>query len=215
MTDLTALRTLPPLAARYIAEHGWTQGVEENNQGEVCLTGALRLCAPVPGDGTIARAVFRHRGHAEQWNDFDGRTQGEVVGYLANAEITDGDLADTFGPQWLEVAGIIRQVASATDEQIDALVMARTTAARPAREAAWGAASNAARGAAQDAARGAAWGAAGDAAGDATRGAASNAARGALLATVTRDLIGTEGYTQEHYDQLMAPWRAVFGEVKP
>ena len=61
--------------------------------------------------------------------------------------------------------------------------------------AAWDAAWGAARGAARDAAWGAAW--------DAAR------------AIVVRDLIGTHGFTQAHYDTLTGPWRKVIGPVHP
>ena len=54
-----------------------------------------------------------------------------------------------------------------------------------------------------DATGGEAWDAAWDATGDATR------------ALVVRDLIGTHGFTQDHYDTLTRPWRTVIGPVHP
>lgn len=89
------LNVLPQLAAEYIKTHGWTQGTEQDEQGHVCLTGALRLCTPVPGDGFIAREVFRRKNRAETWNDTDGRTESEVIEYLAGTEISDADLEKT------------------------------------------------------------------------------------------------------------------------
>ena len=32
-----------------------------------------------------------------------------------------------------------------------------------------------------------------------------------MLALVVRDLIGQHGFTQEHYDTLVAPWESVMG----
>ena len=167
------LRTLPALAAGYITEHGWTQGTEEDSSGRVCLTGALRLCSPVPGDSHIAREVFRRRGRAEGWNDEHGRTAGEVVAYLAATEITDEELAETFGPQWREIVALVRAVSGATQQQIVDLAAARDAAWAAARAAAWAAA----------------------------------------RALTIRDLIGTNGYTQAHYDLLTGPWRQVMGPL--
>ena len=140
------------------------KGTEQDDAGRVCLTGALRLCSPVPGDSYIAREVFRRRDRAEGWNDQNGRTADEVVAYLAATEITDEELADMFGPQWREIVALVRAVSGATQQQIVDLAAARAAARDAARAAA--------RDAAWDAAQDAAWAAARDAAGDAVRDAA-------------------------------------------
>jgi hypothetical protein len=221
-TSLDPLYKLPKSAAVYIAEHGWTQGTEVEADGKVCLTGALRLCSPVPGDSYLARAVLRRRGRAEDWNDRRGRTAGEVIGYLAETEISDDDLAQTFGPQWREIVDQVRAISGATPAQIERLGAAwgaarRGTAWDAAWGAAWDAARDAARDAAWDAARDAAWdaawGAAWDAARDAAWGAAWVAASGAARALPVRDLISKNGFTQEHYDILTGPWRKAIGPL--
>lgn len=214
MTTIDTLRTLPALAAGYITEHGWTQGTEEDSSGRVCLTGALRLCSPVPGDSYIAREVLRRRGRAEGWNDEYGRTAGEVVAYLAATEITDEELAGTFGPQWREIVALVRAVSGATQQQIVDLAAARAAARDAARAAAWDAAGDAAGAAAWDAARAAAWAAARDAVWAAAREAIwAVAGAAAARALTTRDLISTTGYTQAHYDLLTGPWRQVMGPL--
>ena len=197
--DLNPLRTLPSKAADYIDAHGWIQGAEEDGDGQVCLTGALRLCSPVPGDSYIAREVFRRRDHAENWNDARGRTADEVIEYLAASEITDADLADTFGPQWRLIVAQVRLISGASPQQILDLAAARDAAWT----AAWDAARDAAWDAAWDAARAAAWGAARAAARCATWAAAWDA----TLATLVRDLI-----TPKQHGLLMAPWRTVIGD---
>ena len=197
MTTIDTLRTLPALAAGYITEHGWTQGTEQDDAGRVCLTGALRLCSPVPGDSYIAREVFRRRDRAEGWNDQNGRTADEVVAYLAATKITDEELADTFGPQWREIVALVRAVSGATQQQIVDLAAAWAAA----RDAAWAAAGAAV------------WAAAGDAVWDAAGAAARDAARDAAGALTIRDLISTNGYTQAHYDLLTGPWRQVMGPL--
>lgn len=143
------LNLLPHLAADYMRQVGWAQGTEEDADGHVCLTGALRLCSPVPGDGYLAREVFRRRGRAESWNDAPGRTTDEVIDYLASSAITDTELEDTFGPQWREIVAQVRAISGASREQLDRLA------------AAWTAAWTAAGDAAGDAARDAAWDVAG------------------------------------------------------
>jgi hypothetical protein len=211
-TSLDPLYKLPKSAAVYIAEHGWTQGTEVDADGKVCLTGALRLCSPVPGDSYLARAVLRRRDRAEDWNDRRGRTAGEVIGYLAETEISDDDLALTFGPQWREIVDQVRAISGATPAQIKRLDAA-WDAAGAARDAAWDAwdAARAARDAAWNAARDAAR-AARDAAWDAWD-AAQDAAWDAAGALSVRDLISEDGFTQEHYDILTGPWRKAIGPL--
>ena len=209
------LNLLPYLAADYMRHVGWAQGVEVDADGHVCLTGALRLCSPVPGDGYLAREVFRRRGRAESWNDAPGRTADEVIDYLASSEITDTELEDTFGPQWREIVAQVRAISGAIPEQLDRLAAAWVAARDAARDAAWVAARDAARDAAWDAAWDAAGAAARAAARAAERDAAWDAAWDAARALSIRDLIGTANYTQEHYDILTAPWRNVMGPLHP
>ena len=217
------LNLLPHLAADYMRQVGWVQGTEEDADGHVCLTGALRLCSPVPGDGYLAREVFRRRGRAESWNDADDRTADEVIDYLASSEITDEELEDTFGPQWREIVAQVRAISGASREQLDRLAAARAAAWAAERAAAWaaerdaaGAAARAAeRDAAGAAAGAAAWAAERDAARAAAWDAAGAAAWDAARALSIRDLIGTANYTQEHYDILTAPWRNVMGPLHP
>ena len=222
---INTLATLPSLAAEYIRGHGWTQGAEQDGDGHVCLTGALRLCSPVPGDSYIARAVFRRRNRAETWNDTNGRTADEVIDYLAATTITDAELAEVFGPQWQEIIAQVRAISGATPQQIEDLAAAwdaardaawyaaRDAARNAARDAAWDAASSGARAAAWYAAWDAAWDGAWDAASAAARDAARDAASAAASALSVRDLIGQHGLTQAHYDLLSGPWRQVMGPL--
>ena len=210
-----------PAAAAVIEERGWVQGAIETPDGQVCATGALRHCDLVAGDWIVARSVMRHRHHGEIWNDGDGTTEPDVLAWLRTAPpVTDDELAVVYGPQWADVVALIRRTAVLTGEEAR-----RMAAAWSGLDAVGAAVRAAARAAAQVATRTAAQVAARDAARDAaTRAAAWEAAAGAFLvfsteatfaawATVTRDLIGTAGYTQAHYDTLMAPWLSVVGET--
>jgi hypothetical protein len=195
-----------PLAAEKVEGH-WTQHKQHDGK-RMCLVGALESCGLAPGEWLIARAVARHRDHGEGWNDADDRTETEVVGWLRTADpITPDELADVFGPQWEQVCALVLRAARLTPDEAKALYAARDAA----RDAAWDAAWGAAWGAARDAAWGAAWDAARGAAWDAAWGAACDAA----WAIVVRDLIGTHGFTQAHYDTLTGPWRKVIGPVHP
>jgi len=106
---------------------------------------------------------------------------------------------EVFGPQGEHVTALIERAGTLTADEAAQLAAAWDAARAAARAAAWDAA--------WDAARDAAWAAAGNAVGD-----AAWAAAGALLA---RDLIGSHGYTQAHYDTLTTPWRTVIGRVHP
>lgn len=223
MTITTELNGRLRAAADYLDAHGWTQGeLRDDETGAVCATGAVMFCRPQVGDEHLIVQVLRHRGTAEEWNDEDGRTQEEVHAALS-ADITDEDLAATFGPQWAQVVALVRLTAGLTDDEVTRLDAARGAARAEARAEAWGAARGAARdglsGAARGASRGAAWDAVGGAAWDAARYAARDAARyaarAAAWALVVRDLIGEHGFTQEHYDTLTGPWSKVTGKVHP
>ena len=197
-----------PLAAEKVEGH-WTQGTMRDGD-RMCLVGGLESCGLAPGEWLIARAVARHRGHGEGWNDADGRTEAEVVGWLRTADpITPAELADVFGPQWEQVCAVVLRAARLTVDEAKAINAAWCAA----RDAAWGAARDAAWCAARGAALDAAWCAAWDAARCAAWCAAWDAARGAARAIVVRDLIGTNGFTQDHYDTLTGPWRRVIGPV--
>lgn len=106
-----------PLAADVIKDVGWVQGAMETQAG-VCLTGAIKRCSPQPGDWVIYREVARHREHAEDWNDANDRTRGEVLRYLRRAApITDDELLTVFGPQWEAVVALVRRAAVLTPSE--------------------------------------------------------------------------------------------------
>lgn len=194
-------------AARYIAEHGWTQGRMYAPDGSVCLTGGL-LKACQPGDAHLLVQVYRFWGITEDWNDEDGRTKDEVLAVL-DRDVTEADLAATFGPQWEPIVGLVRRAAALTSDETNAL------AAAWASDAAWDATWDATWDAASDVKRAAAWYAAWAVARVAAWAAARDTVRGTALALVVRDLIGQHGFTQQHYDLLTTPWRQVIGPVHP
>ena len=119
---------------------------------------------------------------------------------------TRNELAERYGPQTTQIEALLERARNLTDEETEAIREARE--AREAQDAwvAWGTARPADRDAAWEAAWEAAW-----AAWDADWEAAWYAARYAVLALVVRDLIGQNGFTQEHYDMLVAPWESVMG----
>jgi hypothetical protein len=128
-----------------------------------------------------------------------------------------------FGPQGQHVVALIERAGRLTRDEAKQLFVARDTTWPLARGAARVAARVAARGAARVAAGVAAWNAAWDAAWDAAWnaageiawGAAWNAAGEIAWALVVRDLIGSSGFTQAHYDTLTGPWRTAIGPVHP
>lgn len=194
-------------AQNTLAERGWTQGeFEDGEGGAVCLHGAVRFCAPQNGDEHIITQVLNRRGFTYEWNDDPDRSADEVPGALS-ADVTDEELAQTFGPQWAEIVALVRRAALLTHSERMRLHAAWHAASYAAWDAAWAAA----RSAAWYAARSAAWDAAWDAAWYAARYAAGYAA-GALS---VRDLIGQYGFTQEHYDTITEVWRKVIGHVHP
>ena len=112
-------------AADYIDQHGWTQGQFETDDGKVCLLGAVRRCTPIPGDRHLVEQVMHRRRRADVWNDAKDRTVDEVTAYLReHADVTDEELADTFGPQWREIVAQVRVISGATPQQLSDLAAA-------------------------------------------------------------------------------------------
>ncbi len=131
----------------------------------------------------------------------------------------DEELEAKYGPNWAAVVEVLRAAGSMTDEQREELAV-RAAAWNLDRNVAQAAARNADRNVAWTAAPVAAWGAAWDVAWDSDLGTMGHVAWGiarratcdAAIAAVMKDLIGQHSFTQVHYDTLMAPWIAVFGD---
>jgi hypothetical protein len=194
----TIIHIDPDLPLHVLDEHGWTQGSFESGDGKVCAHGAIRLCAPVPGDAYLIEQVEGRLGrHSTGWNDNDSTTEADVRAWFAQGiDIADADLEATFGPQWRAVVSLVRRAAILTSDDVERLYAVSTAS----RDAAWDAARNASSTASRYAA------------GDAARDAAGDAARDAAWAIVTYDLATPDGpYTIEHRDLLLAPWIEVCG----
>ena len=174
--------------------HGnlWTRGwgTPDDSTQPTCLHGAIRFCAPVPGDAQLIEQVGARFGFGTFANDQAADFAAVESLIRAHADISDDMLADTFGPQWQPIVVLVRRAAILTSAEAKALDAAR--------DAAWAAA----------------WAAARDAAWDATLDAAWAAARDAARALVVRDQVG-DTFTQAHYDTLTRPWATVIGPVHP
>ena len=141
--------------------------------------------------------------------------------------VREVDAHAVFGPQGVHVVELIERAGRLTPDEavrLKAAEYAARVAARDAAEcAAWDAtryaAWYAARVAARDATRVAAWYAARVAARVAARDAAEcaawDAAWYAAEALVVRDLIGSHGFTQQHYDALTGPWASAISPAHP
>ena len=185
--------------------HGnlWTRGwgTPDDSTQPTCLHGAIRFCAPVPGDAQLIEQVGARFGFGTFANDQAADFAAVESLIRAHADISDDMLADTFGPQWQPIVVLVRRAAILTSAETKALDAALDAARDAARAAAW-AAARAAWDAARAAARDAAWAAAWD------------AAREAARALVVRDQVG-DTFTQAHYDTLTRPWATVIGPVHP
>ncbi len=198
---------------------GW--GDYKSSTGPTCLHGAIRYCQPVPGDAYLIEQVGTRYGFGVGDNDSEG--SWESVRAKVPADITDAMLAETFGPQWEPIVALVRRAAVLTEAEATNLTAARPAARAAARDAAWDAAQEAAWAAAWDAAQEAAWAAAQEAAWAAAWEAAWAAAQEAAWAAAweaaralaVRDLIGSHGFTQDHYDTLTGPWRKVISPIHP
>jgi len=181
--------------------HGnlWTRGwgTPDDSTQPTCLHGAIRFCAPVPGDAQLIEQVGARFGFGTFANDQAADFAAVESLIRAHADISDDMLADTFGPQWQPIVVLVRRAAILTSAEAKALDAARTAALDAARDAARAATRAATR---------AAW--------DAARAAARDAALDAARALVARDQVG-DTFTQAHYDTLTRPWATVIGPVHP
>jgi hypothetical protein len=164
-------------------EH-WLQGDWGDDQ-QMCLHGAIRRCQPQPGDALLIEQVANRQGWGTGWNDDKATTWAQVRERLAHVEVTDADLADTFGPQWESIVALVRRAAVLTADEAQRLDAAWN--------AAWDAAWDAAGAAAWNAAEAAAWAAAtANATGRSTAAGAAawNAAEAAAWAAATANATG-------------------------
>lgn len=206
---------IPALAADRIITRGWVRGAWTGPDGEECLHQAVRMCAPVEGDGYVVSAWLAANGWPPTWNDAPGVDRDQVLAMLKGLNLTDEAIEATFGPGCWEWVQIVRQAATLTPTQVTALARGARVdmdAVSAAVRAAWNAAAYAAS---VDSAEYAAYfasaaSAAYFASADFTD--AGHAVYVAAWAAITRHLIGTADYTQKHYDILIGPWQSVFGE---
>ena len=222
MTTTLPLGPIHTLAADMIEHVGWTQNKEIAADGSACLTGALKLCEPQPGDWLLARGVYRQHGHGEGWNDETGRTANEVINYLRKTEITNADLAATYGNQWEQFVALIRRITTLTNKEKQKFVTYQNTnVVNPKFEIStaltWAVVPQAKREAIWDETRDVMFDVFGDE-GQLARSSNNSTwylTRATVRALMLRDIIGQYGFTQEHYDVLTYPWAHIIGPVHP
>lgn len=212
MTPIIHIDGEPLIAV--LNERGWVQGQWETTDGRVCAHQAIRLCSPQLGDSFIVEQVAERQGWGTIWNDKHHTTEADVRARLgAGIDVTDADLADTFGPQWRAVVSLVRRAATLTADEMavfavdfDVVVALSDIAHRAAYNANLGAAFRATRSAAHDAVYYAA-------AHDDAHDDAYNAVRTAAYAAraVATWHLTTGLYTVAHRDLLIYPWKQVCG----
>lgn len=190
---------------------------------------AIRRCSPQPGDAYLIEQVASIQGWGPIWNDARNTSWADIRARInGGINITDDNLAETFGSSWRAVVHVVRTVAATTPEHFTRMNETERTATwseawQAALDAGFvhaTAAWNAALAAAGDAARGvggglvwadATW------AGFAWIGAAwtsvARVAWDAAGAVVVGDLVGQHGLTQAHVDTLLVPFVTVFGPI--
>lgn len=194
-----------------ITEETWPQGWGNfGDNGPTCLHGHIRRCDLKPGDEAIIRRVYHRRGEGSMsWNDRQANVEAVRTWIkFADLDITDRELADTFGPNWEPVVALVRRAAVLTSDEIE-----RLDAGYDADHQAWDTAWDAVYAALVDSrrlpvldtVRGVVWGF-----GPVPVDVAST--------LVVADLVGLHGLEQHHIDTLLGPWISVCGdprEVQP
>ena len=105
--------------------HGnlWTRGwgTPDDSTQPTCLHGAIRFCAPVPGDAQLIEQVGARFGFGTFANDQAADFAAVESLIRAHADISDDMLADTFGPQWQPIVVLVRRAAILTSAEAKAL----------------------------------------------------------------------------------------------
>lgn len=201
-------------SADYLDAHGLTQFRLRETDGRVCATGAVILCQPSTGDEQVIIAVQRHRGRAESWNDEPERTAEEVSASL-RVDITDAELVATFGPQWEAIVGLTRRVTTLVQSDARTLVSYTTSLEQMRHIAAVDAITEASFASERSGMMHAAADAISPSGQDIFSRDIAREAKDTAKALVVRDLIGTHGFKQKHYDTLTMPWRTTYGIAHP
>lgn len=205
---------VPGLAADHLDAYGWARRWGTYGLGtteRTCAHGAvLSVCGAHPGDQYMWRPILRARGLTEFEQDLHDKRW--ATRRLRRYEApTVGEMAEAFGPNWEQVRTVVRQAATITGKQAKQLSAARVATRDAAWYAAWYATRYAAWNVARVVARDAVWAAARADAWDA--GVPALAVADVVSAACVADLIGQHGFTQAHYDELLAPWRAEFPDL--
>lgn len=116
-----ALTLVGRRASTLISKAGWIQDQMTGSNGELCIIAgaheANRGAAPL-GLSHVLREILEANQRAESWNDTEGRTQEEVVGFLSGLTVTEDDLHSTFGPKWPVVCYLAEMFGRFSKEQL-------------------------------------------------------------------------------------------------
>lgn len=108
-------------AADYITsgecEWGQWHSAGPGLSGRVRIDGAVRRSRDVVAAVLLDRVLIR-RGRSKEWNNAPGRTEEDVVAYLREVQVTDGEIAETVGPDWGAVQPFVERVAALSDEEM-------------------------------------------------------------------------------------------------
>jgi hypothetical protein len=191
-----------------LGENGerWIKGAWANGDS-MCLHVAIRRSQIQPGDALIIERVAENQGWGVTWNEGSATTWSDIRKRLSCVAVTDMDLANTFGPQWVQVVELVRRAALLTPAEAVALDKAWEAAKIPSWESELDFVANDRWDAAGIAA--------GIAAGEVLENAAWDPAWHAAGALAVRNLVGEFNFTQARYNLVTGPWASVIGPVHP
>lgn len=162
----------------------------------------------------VVSALFGPGNQSGDWLDKEIPIR-PVVRAVLGEQGADIDMEATFGPQWLYVVELVRRAATLSHKESAALYEACQGGDLVASEiVAWRADHAAALDAGADPDDTALHRAA-EAASYVVDEAALEAASAAATALAIHHLIGSAGFTKEHYDSMSNPWRTVIDDIHP
>ena len=115
------LNSISRQASLDIDSQGWIQDQMTGEDGELCIiAGAHQASHETEAEGLshVLREVLDCLGHAEEWNDVEGRTQSDVVAFLSDLKVTEGLMLAVFGPEWPKVCYLAQMFGTLSEDEM-------------------------------------------------------------------------------------------------
>lgn len=99
-------------AAQLLREKGFAWGVNVAKGTELTMDQAVRRVSQVPGDAIIVQMEFYRRSGMDKMPSGQNFAPKDRIEYLGNLDITELNLIELFGSNWVEVVNFIQNISA-------------------------------------------------------------------------------------------------------